>query len=137
MKRRWTQLQHSHHGDGERGSATVLVLALAAVAGVLLLTLGLLAGAQAGRAGAQTAADLAALAAADAAAAGNGAPCAVAATVSSRNDAQLAACEVDSRGVVVVRTATTARFAGRNLATASATARAGPPWVRAVELAAR
>lgn len=125
--------QSRHPPRQERGSATVLVLALVAVSGVLLLGLGLLAGTQAGRAGAQTAADLAALAAADAANVGSGDPCGVAAEVAGRNNAQLTSCTLDELGVVQVSTATKATFAGRTAGTATATARAGPAWVRDLE----
>ena len=117
----------------DRGSATVLMLALAVVAGVLLLSLGLLAGSQLGRARAQTAADLGALAAADAAAVGHADPCGVAAQVATRNRGQLTFCTLDALGVARVSAATTARFAGRDVGTATATARAGPAWVRELE----
>lgn len=120
-------------GRRDDGSATVLVLALVAVAGVLLLSLGLLAGSQAGRAAAQTAADLGALAAADAVASGRADPCAVAAIVAQRNNAQLSSCVIDSLGVVRVGAANPTRFAGRNVGTAKATARAGPAWVRELQ----
>lgn len=127
-------LQPSEHlQERERGSATVLVLALVTVSGVLLLGLGLLAGTQAGRAGAQTAADLAALAAADAASLGSADPCVVAAQVVGRNNAQLNSCTLDQLGVVKVSAATNANFAGRTVGTATATARAGPAWVRDLE----
>lgn len=126
------QLGQGTHGH-ERGSGTVLVLALVAVSGVLLLGLGLLAGSQSGRAGAQTAADLAALAAADAASLGSADPCTVAVQVAGKNGAQLNSCALDQFGIVTVATARRATFAGRTVGTATATARAGPAWVRDLE----
>lgn len=121
--------------EGERGAATVLVLAVALVGGLLLLGLGLIAGTQGGRVTAQTAADLAALAGADAAAAGGVRdPCSVAAEVAQRNRADLAACSVTAQGIVEVETTRTAGFGSITTGQASARARAGPAWLRDVEL---
>lgn len=111
---------------GERGSGTVLLLALVAVLLVVAGLLGLLAAAQLARGRAQTAADLGALAgAAQLLAAGSGDPCAVAGQAVRRNGGTLAACSDDGQGVLTVRvvvpTATGA---------ASAWARAGPASAR-------
>ena len=112
-------------GD-DRGSGTVLLLALVAVLLVVAALLGLLASAQLARGRAQTAADLGALAGAAHLLAGRvGDPCAVAGQAVRRNGGTLAACTDDGRGVltvrVVVQTAT---------GPASAWARAGPASAR-------
>lgn len=118
-------------GDRERGSATVLVLAVVAVIGVLMMGLGLIAGAQAGRATAQTAADLAALAAADAAAVGLlDDACQRAGAVVQRNGAELLACSISEQGVADVEASRAARFARVAIGPAVARARAGPAWLR-------
>jgi len=114
--------------DGDRGSGTVLLVGVVAVAVALLAAMALLVGAERARAGAQAAADLAALAAAarlvDGAAAGG--PCAVAAAVATRNGARLVACRPGDGGVVTVTAARPAAGVG----TARATARAGPAAVQ-------
>lgn len=122
------------HDDA--GSASVLVLAVLAVAVVLTGTLALAASARALGAATSSAADLAALAGAQAAAAPwrGDAPCAVATEAASRNGAELVTCDVDALGVVEVGvrrapTGALARVAGPR----SATARAGPAWVRDAE----
>lgn len=111
---------------GDRGSGTVLLLALVAVLLVVAALLGLLAAAQLARGRAQTAADLGALAGATQLLAGGTVdPCAVAGQAVRRNGGTLAACTDDGQGVltvgVVVRSAT---------GTASAWARAGPASAR-------
>lgn len=130
--------------ESERGSATILVLGLVAVGTILIAGLGLLIGAQISRGAAQSAADLAALAAAHAAqdgfvadrpvAAGSvmasSAPCAVASAVVERNRAQLEFCSVGPGGVVDVAAKRTARLGRMQVGQASASARAGPVWMR-------
>ncbi|WP_370520715.1 Rv3654c family TadE-like protein [Sanguibacter sp. HDW7] len=124
------------HDDA--GSASVLVLAVLAVAVVLAGTLALAASARALGAATSSAADLAALAGAQAAAATwrGDAPCAVATEAARRNGAELVTCDVDALGVVEVgvRRAPTGALA-RLTGPRSATARAGPAWVRDAELA--
>jgi hypothetical protein len=134
-------------GNDDRGSGTVLALAVIAVILVMTTAIGLLAGAQAARGQAQAAADLAALAGAsrlaraaiaepggggyapDAAGGRRGTSvstaCAIAAEASRRNGAQLIACVGEPGGVLRV---TTSRRAAAGVATARA--RAGPRSAR-------
>lgn len=107
--------------DRDRGSGTVLVLALVASALVLAGLLGLLASAQGARGRAQTAADLAALAGAHRALTGADGACAVAGQVAARNGARLDACR-QAPGAVVEVVAGVPGVWG----TATAAARAGP-----------
>ncbi len=130
--------------DPERGSGTVLVLALVAAAVTGLLTLSLLASAQSGRSAAQSAADLAALAVAGHVAGGSaGDPgpvsaasgaggsagderllasaCAVGRATAEANGCLLTSCDGLGAGVVEV-TASRRTVAG----VARAVARAGP-----------
>lgn len=120
------------------GSASVLLLAVLAVAAVLAGTLALTASARALGTATSSAADLAALAGAQAAASPwrGDAPCTVAAEAATRNGAEIVTCDADGLGVVevTVRRAprgTLARVAGPR----TATARAGPAWVRDAEQA--
>ncbi|MCL3861374.1 Rv3654c family TadE-like protein [Actinotalea sp. K2] len=126
----------------DRGSGTVLALALVAVILVLAAGLGTLGAAQRARLGAQSAADLAALAAAGTIALPPGvtrgtaptvgtedpavAACAVAAEVVARNRARLTGCEVRSGEVVELEVAR-----DTVVGTATASARAGPASARA------
>ncbi|MGV8976817.1 MAG: pilus assembly protein TadG-related protein [Cellulomonas sp.] len=131
------------HAD-DRGSGTVLALAVIAVVVLMATALGLLAGARAARGQAQAAADLAALAGASqllrAAVEESGGPgagpglttdrtwsaaCATAAEASRRNGAQLTSCECGPGGVL--RVATSRRSA---VGVATARARAGPRSAR-------
>lgn len=108
----------------DRGSGTVLALALIGVVLVLALALGALLTAQVGRGRARTAADLAAIAGAEAALAGGGA-CGAARETARRNGAVLDECDEERSGVVRVH----ARIdvpVGR----AGAWARAGPRSAR-------
>lgn len=123
----------------DRGSGTVLTLAVVAVIVLVAGLIGLLAGALLAHARAQGAADLAALAAAgrlqrqalfpgvDHAAAGDGsvgagaAPCALAQVVAGRNRAQLRGCEVGPAGTVTVEVGTSGPTGA-----VTARARAGP-----------
>lgn len=110
----------------DRGSGTVLLLALVAVALVVAALLGLLASAQLARGRAQTAADLGALAGASGMLAGRpGDPCAAVGEVVRRNGGTLGSCADEGAGVLTVRVVVVS-------ATASATAwaRAGPASAR-------
>lgn len=111
---------------GERGAATVLVVAMA---GLLMLV-----GAAAGVVGAilvahraaQSAADLAALAGAETLADHSGRdPCATAGEVAAANDAVLTSCTVADADVVVSVTVPGPRWLGQDQ-DLSARARAGP-----------
>lgn len=104
----------------DRGSGSVVALAMIAVVVLIIGWLGALAQAQAGRGRAQSAADLGALAGATVLRSGAD-PCHRAAEVVRRNDAEPAQCVVLDGGVVRVR-ATVGTLTG----TASAWARAGP-----------
>ncbi|GAA3703395.1 hypothetical protein GCM10022377_16290 [Zhihengliuella alba] len=129
----------------ERGSGTVLMISVVsavsfALAAVLALTH---VAVQATRASA--AADLAALAAADAARGlASGEPCAVAAEVAERNDAELAACRRSGGGGIVDVTTSVGLVGewapwpggGPPPLEATGTSRAGPPpapWLPAAE----
>ena len=121
----------------DAGSASVLVLAVLAVAAVLAATLGLVASARALGAATSSAADLAALAGGRAAAAPwlGVAPCAAARDAAARNGAELVTCGADVLGVVEVTVRRAPRGAlARTLGDArTASARAGPEWVRDAE----
>lgn len=117
--------QRDRGGRGERGAATVLVVAMA---GLLLLV-----GAACGVVGAivvahrtaQAAADLAALAGAGTLADRSGAPCTVAGEVATANGAALATCVVEGDDVVVEVTVTGPRWLGQDR-DLTGRARAGP-----------
>ena len=112
--------------SGDRGSATVWVLALSGVLAVLAVAVVLVGAAALARHRAGTAADLAALAAAGRAVLGEPDACAAAAHVARANAAALVACSVDGSAVVEVRVAVPVRLAGLGVHVASARARAGP-----------
>lgn len=122
------------HRAAERGSGTVLGVAVALVLVVGLAFIGLLAQAAAGASKAATAADLAALAGADAARGITpGDACTVAAEVARKHSVRLVRCERTGPGgeIVDVRTALplpglSAAYPG-SPAEASGRARAGPP----------
>ncbi|MEN0128808.1 MAG: Rv3654c family TadE-like protein, partial [Brevundimonas sp.] len=107
--------------ERDRGSGTVLLLAVVGVLAVVAATIGLLAAAQSARGRAQSAADLAALAAASAWQDGWGDPCSIAAVAVRRNAARLASCEALPGGVVVVGVSVWSPAGA-----ATAEARAGP-----------
>ena len=86
----------------ERGSGTVLLLAVVGALAVVAAAIGLLAAAQSARGRAQSAADLAALAAASAWQEGWGDPCGIAAIAVRRNGGRLADCDALPGGVVAV-----------------------------------
>lgn len=108
---------------GERGSGTVLVLALVMLVGLLLAVAALFVGVTAARHRAGAAADLSALAAA----AVHPAPeaCATAARVAAANAGRIGECRVSADGSVLVTVvvAVTPRWPG---GPARASARAGP-----------
>lgn len=110
---------------GERGSGTMLALALGVVVMALLSALVLVAQAGLMASRAASAADLAALAAADAARGiTSGEPCAVAASVAGQHDARLTACDLVRGDVVQVATELEQPFL---FGVATGRARAGPP----------
>lgn len=118
----------SPRGDGrdERGSVTVIAVALVAACLLLAVALAAIAGVQAARGRAQAAADLAALAAADTWLNAAGDPCAAAARVAAANGAVLGGCTFAAADVLIeARVPVTGPFAPLGLV-ASASARAGP-----------
>ncbi|UFU03406.1 flp pilus-assembly TadE/G-like family protein [Ruania suaedae] len=110
----------------DRGSATVLVLAILAAGLVLMVLLGALVHASVARGTAQAAADLAAIAAAGEAASGGPDPCALAERVAERNGGQLSSCAVGDGALtdVEVRVPATPLPGWDQVAVAAA--RAGP-----------
>lgn len=114
-------------GAVDRGSGTVLVLAVCAVLVVGITSTGLLAGAALARHHAQASADLAALAAADVLLGRRtGDACAVAARVASANGGRLAECRVLQDGTVRVSVRVQPRGPAAALGSARVEARAGP-----------
>ena len=112
--------------SGERGSATVWVVALAGVLAVIGVAAVLVGTAVVGRHRATTAADLAALAAAERAVRGDAGACAVAGEVAAANGAGLTACTVGDGAVVEVAVAVPVRLGPLGVSRAGARARAGP-----------
>jgi len=112
--------------SGDRGSATVWVLALSGILGVLGAAVVLVGAAAVARHRANTAADLAALAAAGRAALGEPGACTLAAEVARANAAGLDSCAVDGSAVVEVRVSVPVRLGRLGVRSASARARAGP-----------
>ncbi len=112
--------------SGERGSATVWVLALAGVLAVLGAGFILVGAAMVARHRATTAADLAALAAAGRAAAGDPAPCEVARRIAGQNTAELDTCTLAPGAVVEVTVSVPVRLGRLGVYSATARARAGP-----------
>ena len=106
----------------ERGSASVLMLAVVAALLVGALAVAMLAGTSAARNRAQSAADVAALAASTASMYAAADPCETARETARRNDAELTSCTDEGAGVYTVSVGVPAP-AGR---IASASARAGP-----------
>jgi secretion/DNA translocation related TadE-like protein len=111
---------------GDRGSATVLVLAAAAVTLALGLAAALTASLLLAGSTARTAADLAALAAADAATAGRPA-CPTAAAVATANATRLVSCAAEPYGGVTVVVEARWRLAGGRPVRARARAEPGDP----------
>lgn len=111
---------------GERGSATVWVLGLSAVLGVVGVAVVLMGAAVTARHRASTAADMAALAAAGHAVLGDPAPCVVAARIARANGAALDRCTVGAEATVEVTVGVPVRLGPAGSFVASAHARAGP-----------
>lgn len=117
--------RRERQGTRERGSGTILALALVMVVGSLLVALMLLAQAGIMASRAAAASDLAALAGADAARGlTSGDPCGVAAEVAAHHEARLVSCEVIRDEVVEVSTELSGQFL---YGTATGRSRAGPP----------
>lgn len=111
---------------GERGSATVWVLALAGLLAVLGVAVVLVGGAVVARHRASAAADLAALAAAGRAVLADPAACATADRIARANGADLEGCVVRPETVVEVRVRVPVRLGPLGAFAAHARARAGP-----------
>jgi secretion/DNA translocation related TadE-like protein len=111
---------------GERGSATVWVLALAGLLAVLAAAVVLVGAAVVARHRATTAADLAALAAAGRAVVGDADACAAARRIARADDAELESCTVGTGTVAEVHVRVPVRLGPLGLAGARARARAGP-----------
>jgi secretion/DNA translocation related TadE-like protein len=111
--------------DGQRGSATVWVLALSGVLAAVGLAAVLVGAAVVARHRATAAADLSALAAAGRAVAGGDA-CGTAAEIAGANAADLMACGVGEGSVVDVEVSVTVRLGRLGVFSATAAARAGP-----------
>ncbi|MGY1659815.1 Rv3654c family TadE-like protein [Geodermatophilus sp. SYSU D00705] len=111
---------------GERGSATVWVVALAGVLAAVGVAAVLVGTAVVGRHRATGAADLAALAAAEQAVRGRSDACAVAARVAEANAARLTGCAVDGAAVVDISVTVPVRLGPIGVREATARARAGP-----------
>jgi secretion/DNA translocation related TadE-like protein len=118
--------RHRHHGrqDGERGAASVLVLALAGMLVLLGAALSVVGAMVVDHRTAQSAADLAALAAAQTLADGGDA-CGAAARVAIANGAEPTACSVTGREVRVGVLVRGPRWLGQR-GDLEAEARAGP-----------
>jgi secretion/DNA translocation related TadE-like protein len=110
----------------DRGSATVWVLVLAAVLGLVAAASVLVGVAVVARHRAASAADLAALAAAGRAVTGDPSACATAADVARANAAELTACHVGPGAIVEVEVAIAVRLGGAGVHTAVGRSRAGP-----------
>jgi secretion/DNA translocation related TadE-like protein len=112
--------------SGDRGSATIWVIALSAVLAVVGAAVVLVGVAAAARHRAATAADLAALAGAGRAARGEPDACGLAAEVATANAAALVSCAVEEGAIVEVRVSIPVRLGRLGVWAASARARAGP-----------
>ena len=109
----------------DRGSATVWVLALAAVLAACGAAVVLVGAAVVARHRATTAADLAAVAAAGRAVVGDEDPCATAARVAVANHAVVESCQVRPGALTEVRVRVTVRLGPMGSGAARARARAG------------
>ena len=112
--------------SGERGSATVWVVALSGVLAVLASTVVLVGAGVVARHRASAAADLAALAAAGRASLGGHDACRVAAEAARVNAAELTSCTVDADAVVEVQVRVPVRLGVLGHHGATGRARAGP-----------
>lgn len=111
---------------GERGSATVWMVALSGVLATLGVAVVLGGAAVVARHRATAAADLAALAAAGRAVTADPDACAVAADVAAANAAELTGCTVGVDAVVEISVSVPVRFGPLGLLAATGRARAGP-----------
>ncbi len=111
--------------QGERGAATVLVVALLGVLVLVGAALGVVGAIFAAHRTAQAAADLAALAGASVVG-GAGDPCTVAATTAAANGARLTSCALEDRDLVVTVEVTGPRWRGLVSSELVAQSRAGP-----------
>jgi secretion/DNA translocation related TadE-like protein len=115
---------------GERGSATVWVVALSGVLAMLGAAAVYVGAAVVARHRATAAADFAALAAAVRAVEGLADGCARAADLAAENAADLTACAVGRGGIARVEVSVTVRLGRLGVHSATAAARAGPAEVR-------
>jgi secretion/DNA translocation related TadE-like protein len=115
----------TRRADGDRGSATVWVLALSGVLAAVGLAAVLVGTAVVARHRATSAADLSALAAAGRGVAGHDA-CRTAAEIADANAAELTSCVVGAGAVVDVEVSVTVRLGELGAFSATAGARAGP-----------
>jgi secretion/DNA translocation related TadE-like protein len=111
--------------EGERGSATLVAVAMMAVLMAIVLGGSVVGSAVIARHRAQAAADLAALAAAGRIASGPQSACGWATSVAAANGGRVAACTVEELDVVVT-VEVTVPLGSLGIAPASAAARAGP-----------
>jgi secretion/DNA translocation related TadE-like protein len=111
---------------GDRGSATVWVVALSGVLAAIGMAAVLVGSAVVGRHRAAGAADLAALAGAEAAVRGRPDVCGEAERVARANGARLTGCDVDPGAVVDVAVEVRVRLGPLGTGAAAARARAGP-----------
>src|SRR4051812_11857974 len=111
---------------GERGSATVWVLALSGVLAAVSMAGVLIGAAVVARHRATSAADLSALAGAGRAATGHADACATAADVARANAAALTTCSLGADAVVEVQVSVAVRLGRAGVHEATARARAGP-----------
>jgi secretion/DNA translocation related TadE-like protein len=121
---RWRQRSRQRRRRGERGSATVLVVAFAAVLLMIGCALGVAAAVVLAHRTAQAGADLAALSAARALSVGRD-PCAEAARIAAADGVRVAGCRVEGTEVTVTVLAPGPHWLGQT-ADLSAQARAGP-----------
>ena len=112
--------------SGERGSATVWVVALGGLLAALGVAGVLVGAAVTGRHRATAAADLAALAGAARAVVGDPTACSVAARIAAENGAQLQTCTSVPGGIVDVRVRVPVRLGPLGETEAHGRARAGP-----------
>jgi secretion/DNA translocation related TadE-like protein len=111
---------------GERGSATVWMLAVSGVLAVVGAAAVLTGAAVVARHRATAAADLAALAAAGRAVAGDAGPCVAAERIAAANGAEVTSCTVDAGAVVEVAGLIRVELGGLGVHSATGRARAGP-----------
>ena len=116
----------SGRDEGERGSATVYLVALAAVLAVVAAAAVLVGAAVVGRHRAGAAADLAALAGAGRAVLADPAACDAAARVAAANGAVVERCAVGAGAVVEVQVGVPVRLGPLGVLPAHGRARAGP-----------